>query len=238
MVEALAAEGAHVWVADIADDAGMALAAEWDGPGSIRFAHLDVVTEDDWLALRTLIVKAHGHLDALVNNAGIASRQRLPHVELDQWRLAFDVNVTGPLLGIQVLHPLLPRGGSIVNVISVAALSGHVAAAYTASKWALRGLTRTAALEFGEQGIRVNGIFPGLVDTALMAGASPAFRETAIAETPLGRIGVPTDIAPMVVYLVSDESSFVTGAEIAMDGGLTSHVSHKSIADATASRSH
>ena len=112
-------------------------------------------------------------------------------------------------------------------------MSGHAAAAYTASKWALRGLTRSASLELGERGIRVNAVMPGLVDTPLMASASPAFTEAALAEIPLGRVGVPADIAPTIVFLVSDDSAYYNGAEIVIDGGLTAHVSHKGIADAT-----
>jgi 3alpha(or 20beta)-hydroxysteroid dehydrogenase len=168
-----------------------------------------------------------------VNNAGIASRERLPNVDVERWRQAFEINVTGPLLGIQTLAPLMTGGGSIVNICSVAALSGHVAAAYTASKWALRGLTRTASLELAARGIRTNAIMPGLIDTPLMANASPAFFDAALAEIPLGRVGLVQDVAPLVVYLISDESGYVNGAEIAVDGGLTAHVSHKRIADAT-----
>jgi 3alpha(or 20beta)-hydroxysteroid dehydrogenase len=114
----------------------------------------------------------------------------------------------------------------------VAALAGHVAAAYTASKWALRGLTRTASLELGARGIRVNAVMPGLIDTPLMESASPAFRGAALAEIPLGRIGTPDDVAPLVVFLVSDDSAYINGAELVVDGGLTAHVSHKRIADA------
>ena len=137
------------------------------------------------------------------------------------------------MLGIQALVPLMPPGSSIVNICSVAAVAGHAAAAYTASKWALRGLTRTASLELGSRGIRVNAVMPGLVDTPLMASASPAFTEAALAEIPLGRVGVPADIAPTIVFLVSDDSAYYNGAEIVIDGGLTAHVSHKRIADAT-----
>ena len=106
------------------------------------------------------------------------------------WHQTFDINVTGPLLGIQALAPLMPPGSSIVNICSVAAVSGHAAAAYTASKWALRGLTRSAALELGStRGIRVNAVMPGLVDTPLMESASPAFFDAALAEIPLSRVG-------------------------------------------------
>jgi 3alpha(or 20beta)-hydroxysteroid dehydrogenase len=228
--EWLAREGALVWAVDVLEDEGRALAAAHE---RITFHRLDVTSEDDWRALAAAVAAAHGRLDGLVNNAGIAARGRLPEVDLAQWRRALDVNVTGPLLGMQILHPLLRPGSSIVNVVSIAGLAGHAAAPYTASKWALRGLSRTAALEYGEQGIRVNAIFPGLVETPLMADASPAFRAAAIGQTPLGRSGTPEDVAPLVGYLISDESSFVSGAEIAIDGGLTSHVSHKTIADAT-----
>jgi 3alpha(or 20beta)-hydroxysteroid dehydrogenase len=163
----------------------------------------------------------------------VAARERLPHVSLDAWQRTFDINVTGPLLGIQALVPLMRPGSSIVNICSVAAVSGHAAAAYTTSKWALRGLTRSASLELGSQGIRVNAVMPGLVDTPLMSSASPAFFEAALAEIPLGRVGVPADIAPTIVFLVSDDSSYYNGAELVIDGGLTAHVSHKGIADAT-----
>ena len=171
-------------------------------------------------------------MDALVNNAGIAGRDRLPYVDLDTWRRTFDVNVTGPLLGIQALVPLMPAGSSIVNVCSVAALSGHVAAAYTASKWALRGLSRTASLELGARG------HPGQrgdaradrdsADGVRLAGVPGA----ALAEIPLGRTGTVDDVAPLIVFLVSDESAYLNGAEIVVDGGLTAHVSHKGVADA------
>ena len=154
-------------------------------------------------------------------------------MSLDAWQRTFDINVTGPLLGIQALVPLMGPGASIVNICSVAAMSGHAAAAYTSSKWALRGLTRTASLELGARGIRVNAVMPGLVDTPLMASASPAFTDAALAEIPLGRVGVPADIAPTIVFLLSDDSAYYNGAEIVIDGGLTAHVSHKGIADAT-----
>jgi len=130
--------------------------------------------------------------------------------------------------------PLMRPGASIVNICSVAAVSGHAAAAYTASKWALRGLTRSAALELGStRGIRVNAVMPGLIDTPLMASASPAFTDAALAEIPLGRVGEVADIAPTVVFLLSDDSAYYNGAELVIDGGLTAHVSHKGIADAT-----
>jgi 3alpha(or 20beta)-hydroxysteroid dehydrogenase len=200
--------------------------------------HLDVRDGAAWEALAHRLLVGPGRVDALVNNAGVAARERLPHVSAEGWRLAFDVNVTGPLLGIQALVPLMRPGASIVNICSVAAVAGHADAAYTASKWALRGLTRTASLELGIRGIRVNAVLPGLVDTPLMAAAPPAFTEAALAEIPLGRVGVPADIAPTIVFLVSDDSAYYNGAEIVIDGGLSAHVSHKRIADATRPAEH
>ncbi len=234
-VTALAAAGAKVVAVDVLDEDGKALviAAEYAGH-DVTYRHLDVRDADAWAGLADTLRAEHGRVDALVNNAGVAGRDRLPHVDLDTWRRTFDINVTGPLLGIQALVPLMPRGSSIVNVCSVAALSGHVAAAYTASKWALRGLSRTASLELGPRGIRVNAVMPGLVETPLMEDASPAFREAAVAEIPLGRTGTVDDVAPLMVFLVSDESAYMSGAELVVDGGLTAHVSHKRIADAIA----
>ena len=232
---ALAAEGAVVVATDVLDfEPFDAEGAGWDaGSGVLVERHLDVTDEAGWAELAGWLRSAHGRVDALVNNAGVAGRDRLPDVDLETWDRTFAVNVTGPLLGIQALVPLMRPGSSIVNICSVAAVSGHAAAAYTASKWALRGLTRSASLELGSQRIRVNAVMPGLVDTPLMADAPPAFVDAALAEIPLGRIGVPADVAPTVVFLVSDDSAYYNGAELVIDGGLTAHASHKRIADAT-----
>ncbi|WP_028642818.1 SDR family NAD(P)-dependent oxidoreductase [Nocardioides sp. URHA0020] len=195
---------------------------------------LDVTDPGAWASLADWIETEHGEVHGLVNNAGVAARERLPDVTLETWDRTFAINVTGPMLGIQALVPLMRPGASIVNICSVAAVSGHAAAAYTASKWALRGLTRSASLELGStRGIRVNAVMPGLVDTPLMASASPAFTDAALAEIPLGRVGEVADIAPTVVFLMSDDSAYYNGAELVIDGGLVAHGSHKGIADAT-----
>jgi 3alpha(or 20beta)-hydroxysteroid dehydrogenase len=233
-VEALARAGATVIATDVLDEDGTTLAENLAGEGLlVEYVHLDVRDPVAWAALADRLREGPGHVDGLVNNAGVAARERLPHVTLETWRHTFDINVTGPMLGIQALVPHMATGSSIVNICSVAAMGGHAAAAYTSSKWALRGLTRTASLELGARGIRVNAVMPGLVDTPLMASASPAFTEAALAEIPLGRMGVATDIAPTIVFLMSDASAYYNGAEIVIDGGLSAHVSHKGIADAT-----
>jgi 3alpha(or 20beta)-hydroxysteroid dehydrogenase len=216
---ALRAEGATVIATDVLEADGV--------------RPLDVRSLSQWTRLADELRSEYGRVDAIVNNAGVTGRDRLPDIDIAAWENTLAINLTGPMLSMKTLVPLMPAGSSIVNICSVAAVSGHAAAPYTASKWALRGLTRSASLELGVRGIRVNAVMPGLVDTPLMESAPRAFFDAALPEIPLGRIGTPADIAPLIVYLVSDESAYVNGAEIVVDGGLTAHVSHKAIADAT-----
>jgi 3alpha(or 20beta)-hydroxysteroid dehydrogenase len=135
----------------------------------------------------------------------------------------FAVNVTGPMLGIQALAPLMTSGSSIVNVGSLAAVTGHAAVAYTSSKWALRGLSKTASLTLGARGIRVNLVNPGFIETPMTNAAPAVFRDANITNTPLGRPGQVDDVAPLVMFLLSSESSFISGAEIPVDGGQWAH---------------
>lgn len=233
--ELLAREGAHVIAADLAEGAELPSVT---GGGTLAYRTLDVSQPDGWAALAASVRAEHGRVDGLVNNAGIPHRARLLDVQLDDWNRVLAVNVTGALLGMQALSPLMPAGGSIVNICSVAALTGHYTAAYTASKWALRGLSRLASLELGARGIRVNAVHPGYIETPMTASAPTAFREASLGVTSLGRLGTPADVAPLVLYLVSDESSFVTGAEIAVDGGQVAHGGVKALSDALLAAAH
>jgi 3alpha(or 20beta)-hydroxysteroid dehydrogenase len=221
---ALAAEGASVIVGDInfPDDQ-----EELD----VLRLRLDVASPKDWQAAAVVVAERYGHLDGLVNNAGVSFHAPLLEVTLPDWERVFGINATGALLGMQAMVPLMPNGSSIVNVCSLAGLTGMWVAAYTSSKWALRGLSRVASLELGYLGIRVNTIFPGAVQTPMAAGRSAAFEEALLSEIPLGRVGRPEDFAPLITFLCSDESSWISGAEISVDGGAWSHGGTKAMYD-------
>ncbi len=223
----LAEAGARVIATDIAD-AAPALAGT-----RVDYRRLDVADEEAWGALAGQIAAELGGepLRGLVNNAGITHRTRLGQTERTDWDRVLAVNLTGPMLGIQALAPLMDRGSSIVNIGSSAALNGHYPVAYTSSKWGLRGLTHVAATEYGGRGIRVNIVHPGFIETPMTANAPDAMREAQLELTPLERFGIPDEVARVVVFLLSDAAAYVTGAEIPVDGGATSSAGVKYMSD-------
>ncbi len=222
---ALAHEGATVAIADIAADAGEQLAAEVRSAGGDASYHdHDVTDAGAWRAVVSAVEQTHGPIDVLVNNAGIQVRSTGIEADDDEWAKVIAVNQRGVFLGMQAVIPSMVRhgGGSIINVASVAALVGlRGSIPYQASKAAVLGLTRGAAVSYGPDNIRVNAICPGLVVTGMTESASPAAVEALKAQIPLGRDGRPEEIAAVVVFLASDESSYLTGVALPVDGGFT-----------------
>jgi 3alpha(or 20beta)-hydroxysteroid dehydrogenase len=223
-VAALLDAGARVVACDVTVAGG-------DAGDRLLRRRLDVSDPAGWQVLAAELGARYSTVDGLVNNAGITVRSRLGDVDLAEWNRVFAVNVTGPMLGIQTLAPLMGAGGSIVNVGSLAAVTAHAAVGYTASKWALRGLSRVASMQLGARGIRVNLINPGYIETEMTAAAPESFRRANLDNTPLARFGLPADVAPLVAFLLSDAAGYISGAEIPVDGGQAGHGGAKYIFD-------
>jgi 3alpha(or 20beta)-hydroxysteroid dehydrogenase len=220
---ALAREGAKVAIADIAPQAGDQLAAELRSTGGEASYHdLDVTDPGAWREVAAAVQQAHGPIDVLVNNAGVQVRSFGIEADDDEWAKVTAVNQHGVFLGMRAVIPSMTEhgGGSIINVASVAALVGLPGSLpYQASKSAVLGLTRGAAVAYGRQGIRVNAICPGLIVTAMTESASADAVNTMKAQIPLRREGKPEEISAAVVFLASDESSYITGVALPIDGG-------------------
>jgi NAD(P)-dependent dehydrogenase (short-subunit alcohol dehydrogenase family) len=223
-----AAEGACVVLGDVLAELGEQVAAAICASGGrALFCRLDVTSEVDWAAAVERAEREFGRLDVLVNNAAILGLAGIAETTLETWERVLAVNQTGPFLGMRAAIPALRRsgGGSIVNISSALALIGTgESASYTASKGALSALTRTAAVELAPDRIRVNVVHPGVIDTPMVdagMGRSPEALGKMAAAAPIGRIGRPEEMAAAVLYLASDEASFVTGASLSVDGGLT-----------------
>ncbi len=201
------AEGADVIAGDVLDHDGV---------------YLDVTSADSWAAAVALAVERFGRVDVLVNNAGIRSDGLVHEMPAADFQRILDVNLMGPLLGIQAVVPHMKPGGSIINISSLNGLAAQGgSSAYTSSKFALRGLTKAAALDLGPLGIRVNAILPGVIRTPMVAYIVDQYEERLASGLPLGRIGEPMDVAQAAVFLASDEASWLTGIDLPVDGGHT-----------------
>jgi cyclopentanol dehydrogenase len=221
-------EGAKVVFGDILDADGRKVEAEIrDAGGEATYVHLDVTNEADWRNAVDTAVKRYGQLNVLVNNAGIIIRKRIEETTVEDWDRTMAVNVKGVFLGTKHAIPAMRRagGGSIINISSIAGLVGSTygSAAYIASKGAVRLFTKATAIQHAKDGIRCNSVHPGPIDTPMIQETleDPDFLQERLRRIPLGRIGKPEDVAYGVLYLASDESSYVTGSELVIDGGIT-----------------
>ncbi len=217
-----AAEGAaSITIADLPQSQGADVAAEIGAVA--RFAPLDVTDFDDWTTLVRGVLGQHGRIDVLVNNAGMWNPKGLLDTTPEEFRRVVEVNQTGVFLGMRAVAPSMceARAGSIVNISSNAGLrGGGMPHAYAASKWAVRGMSRAAAWELAEYGVRVNAVMPGFVNTPMIEGGAPVIEHLA-SLTRIGRVSTPDEIARVVTFLASDASSYVSGAEIAIDAAYT-----------------
>ena len=222
------AEGAKVVATDVLDDEGEALAAELGA--DVVFEHHDVADEEQWAAVVKRAEDTFGGIDVLVNNAGIARMAPLVDMSTEDYLDVIKVNQVGVFFGMRAVAPAMQRrgGGSIVNISSVDGMAGMAnVIGYVASKFAVRGMTKTAAVELGPLGIRVNSVHPGGVDTPMIRppGLEGVDYDAMFARLPIPRCGTPEDIAALVLFLASDESAYITGAEHVIDGGLLAGVS-------------
>lgn len=222
-VRIFAAEGAKVVAGDIQEEMGHAVVEEVNKRGgTAKFVHLDVTKEQDWFNAVSTAASDFGKLTTLINNAGIYWPQGIEAETMEGWNKMIAVNQTGVWLGMKTAIPALRNagGGAIVNISSLYGLIGSPSSiAYHASKGAVRIMSKAAALEYARQGIRVNSIHPGQINTPILAGLTPEQDAQIRAATPLGRMGEPEEIAYGSLYLCSDEAAFTTGIELVIDGG-------------------
>lgn len=219
----LATEGAKVLIGDLRGDEGAALAEEIGD--ACRFVKLDVTDSTSWDAAIAAANSFFGGLDVLVNNAGIAAFTPIIDGDVNEYKKVIDVNQLGVYLGMRAVAPAMKKrgGGSIINISSIDGLIGMpFVAAYVASKFAVRGMTKVAAIELARHGIRVNSIHPGYIDTPMVREPmGDELAESLAKSVPLRRLGMPEEIAELVLYLASDASAYCTGSEFVIDGGVT-----------------
>ena len=220
-------EGAKVVIGDVLDEDGKQTEAEInEAGGECVFVHLDVTDETAWQDAVVAAVERFGKLDILVNNAGIARINNVEDTTSDEWDLVMDINAKGVFLGTKAAIPEIRKagGGSIVNISSIAGLTGGRTSSYAASKGAVRLLTKSTAIQYAGESIRCNSVHPGVIETPMTTPVmlnTQEGRDLNASRHPLGRVGQPEDIAYGVLFLASDESSFMTGSELVIDGGLT-----------------
>ena len=222
-----AQEGARVVIGDVLEDEGRRTEAEInESGGECVFVRLDVTSEESWQSAVSEAIGRFGKLDILVNNAGIYRTNNVTETSSEEWDQVMDINAKGVFLGTKSAIPAMRDNGSgsIVNISSVAGLVGNqMSSAYTASKGAVRLLTKSTAIQYARDGIRCNSVHPGTIVTDMTAGllANDAYREDRVNRTPIGRLGTPEDVEFGVLFLASDEASFMTGSELVIDGGRT-----------------
>lgn len=224
-VHALAARGASVVLTDVNEGSGRVVAAQAAEAGAnVIFLEGDVRSSRDWATWHDAVVERFGALHVLINNAGVFGEESVLTIGHEAWRRVVDINLKGPFLGAKAFAPLMrdSGGGVIINVSSAAGLDINPDPSYTASKWGVRGLSKMAAQEFGPWGIRVNSIHPGYMLTPMAEFAPDTMRRAKIALTPMQRAGFDWEASELVAFLASDAAAFITGAEIAIDGGWTS----------------
>lgn len=213
-----AAEGAHVIVTDVLDDEGAEVAAEVSG----TYLRLDVTSSGQWAAVVEQVLADHGRIDGLVNNAGVFRQGTVLDNDEDTFRLLTEVNQYGVFHGMAAVAGVMKEqgSGSIVNISSVAGMRGHRSIAYVASKWAVRGMTKSAATVLAPDNVRVNSVHPGAIETDMLFDLGAETVDRLVGVVPMGRSAKPEEVGNVVLFLLSDESSYVTGAEIVVDGAL------------------
>lgn len=214
--------GAQVVITDVLDAEGRATAERLGA--ACEFLHHDVASEDDWNTVVDTIIARHQRLDILVNNAGIFRMVGLIETSLAMWQQMIDINQTGVFLGMRAAAPAMQANGSgsIINISSIAGMkSASKAHAYSASKWAVRGMTKSAAVELAPSGVRVNSVHPGIIDTNMLQEFG-GMRDSIESRIPLGRVASADEVGKLVLFLASDDASYCTGQEFVVDGAMTS----------------
>ncbi|PFG14434.1 SDR family NAD(P)-dependent oxidoreductase [Bacillus sp. es.036] len=219
MTELFQEEGAYVIAADINKE----LLEEFDQSNSAEGKYLNVASEEDWERAIEEVISQHGRIDILVNNAGISSEKQMEDITIEDWDKMMRINSFGPFAGMKHVlpHMVKQQYGSIVNISSYTAMIGMGTNTYTASKGAVRSISKAASAQYGRKGIRVNAVFPGVIKTPMTEklNDTSVVMERLIAATPLQKLGTATDVAKAVLFLASEDAAFITGAELVIDGG-------------------